>query len=65
MINTPPIASGREEERRRWTIDALADVDSGHVIDHQAVLVWSDGLDAGSIEPKVAKPRESVTNRLR
>ena len=35
----------QEEERRRLTLEALADVDAGHVIDHQAVQAWSDSLD--------------------
>ena len=35
----------QEEERRRLTLEALADVDSGHVIDHQAVQAWADSLD--------------------
>ncbi|CAH2409418.1 CopG family transcriptional regulator [Mesorhizobium prunaredense] len=34
-----------EEERRRLTLEALADVDSGHVVDHQAVQAWADSLD--------------------
>lgn len=34
----------QEEERRRLTLEALADVDSGHVIDHQAVQAWADSL---------------------
>ncbi|MGZ4956551.1 MAG: CopG family ribbon-helix-helix protein, partial [Methylobacter sp.] len=36
---------GQEEERRRLTLEALADVDTGHVIDHQAVQAWADSLD--------------------
>ncbi|MEW6684444.1 MAG: ribbon-helix-helix domain-containing protein [Nitrospirota bacterium] len=35
----------QEEERRQLTLDALADVDAGHVIDHQAVQAWADSLD--------------------
>lgn len=34
-----------EEERRRWTLEALADVDAGRVIDHQAVQAWAESLD--------------------
>lgn len=34
----------QEEERARLTRSALADVDAGHVIDHQAVQVWADSL---------------------
>lgn len=35
----------QEEERDRLTHEALADVDSGRVIDHQAVQAWADSLD--------------------
>ncbi len=35
----------QEEERHRMTLDALADVDAGRVIDHQAVQAWADSLD--------------------
>jgi len=35
----------QEEERRRLTLEALADVDASHVIDHQAVQAWADSLD--------------------
>jgi len=36
---------GQEEERRRLTLEAMADVDAGHVIDHQAVKAWANSLD--------------------
>jgi len=36
----------QEEERRRLTLAALADVDAGHVIDHQSVQAWADSLDS-------------------
>ncbi|MBB4170281.1 MULTISPECIES: ribbon-helix-helix domain-containing protein [unclassified Rhizobium] len=36
----------QEEERRRLTLEALADVDSGEVIDHQSVRAWADSLDS-------------------
>lgn len=35
---------GQEEERRRLTYEALADVDAGQVIDHQAVQAWAESL---------------------
>lgn len=35
----------QEEERNRLTREALADVDTGRVIDHQAVQAWADSLD--------------------
>lgn len=33
-----------EEERDRLTREALADIDAGRVIDHQAVQAWADSL---------------------
>ncbi|MEA2110071.1 MAG: ribbon-helix-helix domain-containing protein [Pseudomonadota bacterium] len=39
----------QEEERNRLTFEALADVDTGRVIDHQAVQAWADSL--GTDEP--------------
>jgi len=44
----------QEEERDRLTLEALADVDAGRVIDHQAVQAWADSL--GSEEP-MPRPR--------
>lgn len=35
----------QEEERNRLTLEALDDVISGQVIDHQAVQAWVDSLD--------------------
>jgi predicted transcriptional regulator len=37
----------QEEERSRLTREALADIDAGHVIDHQAVQAWADSLSTG------------------
>ncbi|MDP1993367.1 MAG: ribbon-helix-helix domain-containing protein [Syntrophales bacterium] len=34
----------QEEERSRLTHEALADVDAGHVFDHQAVQEWANSL---------------------
>jgi len=39
----------QEEERTRLTGEALADVDVGRVIDHQAVQAWADSL--GTVQP--------------
>ncbi|MGD8221689.1 hypothetical protein [Pseudomonas thivervalensis] len=33
-----------QEKRSRLTREALADVDAGRVIDHQAVQVWVESL---------------------
>lgn len=35
----------QEEERSRLTREALADVDVGRIIDHQAVQAWANSLD--------------------
>ena len=42
----------QEEERRRLTLEALADVDAGSVIDHQAVQAWADSLDSEKPAPR-------------
>jgi predicted transcriptional regulator len=34
----------QEEERHRMTLEALADVDAGRVIDQAAVQAWADSL---------------------
>ncbi len=34
----------QEEERRRLTLEALADVDAGRLIDHEEVRRWADSL---------------------
>ncbi|MCA2023914.1 CopG family ribbon-helix-helix protein, partial [Escherichia coli] len=34
----------QEEERNRLTLEALDDVISGQIIDHQAVQAWADSL---------------------
>jgi len=41
----------QEEERNRLTQEALADVDAGDVIDHQAVQAWADSLGANNPLP--------------
>lgn len=41
----------QEEERSRLTHEALADVDAGSVIDHQAVQAWVNSLDTVSPLP--------------
>jgi len=41
----------QEEERNRLTREALADVDAGRVIDHQAVQAWADSLDTSQPLP--------------
>jgi predicted transcriptional regulator len=34
----------QEEERRRMTLEAMADIESGHVINHQSVQTWAESL---------------------
>lgn len=41
----------QEEERSRMTRKALADVDTGLVIDHQAVQAWADSLSTDTPLP--------------
>lgn len=41
----------QEEERSRLTREALADVDAGQVIDHQAVAAWAESLSADTPLP--------------
>lgn len=41
----------QEEERDRLTLEALADVDAGRVIDHRAVQAWADSLDTDNPLP--------------
>lgn len=41
----------QEEERSRLTREALADVEAGHVVDHQAVQAWADSLGTESPLP--------------
>jgi len=35
---------GQEEERRRLTLEALADVDAENIIDHLDVTAWANSL---------------------
>ena len=44
-----------EEERHRMTLTALADVDAGRVIGHQAVQAWADSLSTDSPLPPPAE----------
>jgi predicted transcriptional regulator len=41
----------QEEERSRLTREALADVDAGRVIDHQAVHKWAESLSTNKPLP--------------
>ena len=41
----------QEEERNRLTQEALADVDAGEVIEHQAIQAWADSLSTNNPLP--------------
>ena len=41
----------QEDERSRLTHEALADVDAGRVIDHQAVQAWAESLSTDTPLP--------------
>lgn len=41
----------QEEERQRLTLEALADVDIGRVIDHHTVQTWAASLDTDAPLP--------------
>ncbi|UUM21343.1 hypothetical protein [Mycoavidus sp. SF9855] len=41
----------QEEERSRLTYEALADVETGQVIDYQAVQAWANSLSTDQILP--------------
>ena len=44
----------QEEERRRMTLEGMADVDAGQIIEHQSVLAWAESL---STDKPLAVPR--------
>lgn len=41
----------QEEERHKMTLEALADVDAGRVIDHQSIVAWADSLSTDNPLP--------------
>lgn len=45
----------QEEERHQMTLEALADVDAGRVIDHHAVRAWADSLGTDNPLPPPIK----------
>jgi predicted transcriptional regulator len=45
----------QEEERHRMTLEALADVDAGRVIDHQSIQAWADSLTSRKPLPPPVK----------
>ncbi|MDP2214017.1 CopG family ribbon-helix-helix protein [Phenylobacterium sp.] len=45
----------QDEARHRMTLEALDDVDSGRVIDQQAIRAWADSLTADAPLPPPTK----------
>lgn len=41
----------QQEERRLLTLEAMADIDAGRVIQHQAVQEWADRIDSSQPLP--------------
>ncbi len=41
----------QQEERRLLTLEAMADIDAGLVIQHQAVQEWADRIDSSQPLP--------------
>lgn len=41
----------QEEERRRLTLESMADIDAGQIIDHQAVQAWAESLSTDTPLP--------------
>lgn len=44
-------AIDQEKERHRMTLEALADVDAGRLIDHKDILAWVDSLATNNSLP--------------
>jgi len=41
----------QEEERHKLTLEALADVDAGRLIDHESIVAWAESLGTDSPLP--------------
>lgn len=41
----------QQDERHRMTLDAIANLEAGEVIDHAAVQAWADSLDTDAELP--------------
>lgn len=55
----------KEEHRRQLTLDALADVDSGRVVDHSVVHAWAMGLESDSQLAEASLMRLQWTGKAR
>jgi predicted transcriptional regulator len=53
----------QEEERRRFTLDALAEVEAGVLVDHQAVQAWADSLGTAEPLPAPSPAAPSVASK--
>lgn len=52
------------EERRQWTLDALADVDASRVVDHSDVRAWAERLGSETPLP-LPVPKPAATPKAR
>jgi predicted transcriptional regulator len=50
----------REARRHQLTLDALADVAAGHVVDHEEVVRWAKSLSTDNPLPLPLSRRESA-----
>lgn len=41
----------QEEERRRMTLEAMADIEAGQVINHQSIQAWAESLSTDTPLP--------------
>jgi predicted transcriptional regulator len=53
----------QEEERLQWTLDALADVEAGRVVDHEAVSAWAASLESATPLPLPVATRAPTKSR--
>ncbi len=51
MAHVPLPLAEQDGERGRLTLESLADVDAGLVVDHQAVKAWAGSLDTDAPLP--------------
>lgn len=50
-MHTQPNQVDLEKERHSMTMESMADVDAGRVVDHQAVQAWGASLDTDEALP--------------
>lgn len=46
-----PASRANEKKRHQMTLEGLADVDAGRVIDHEIVRAWADSLPTSQPPP--------------